>query len=361
MISIENNVFALKAPPTTWTRLGTILERGAPGEYDCHVIGDPCVVWDESIQRYRMFYFGQNHVGGNEINQSACAISRSSTDVGPGDWEKHGLIPYTNPEVVGVDAHKAWVVIDAKRPNTPVKIDGQYWIFQSVYRGGHNKKIMVCKSDSLAGPWTVQEEYVLDLGKEDEFDGYNCDSPTAYWFEEQGKVLLFYKGYPAKPQIDQPKSPMGSSLAVAEMAPGDKVATKLGKILAPSIMDDHWARGWISTPNIFKAADGGWFGMLNGAINEPAPVEDEPAMREPAPSHGGWIYTPEEYPTKGWRYHSGPVEWIQDIPEDAQKNGEGTSFWKHNILIHPVNKKIYLYYHSGSYGQERLFGKVTDI
>jgi len=354
--------FKLKTLPMKWDRLNTILERGEEGAYDCHVIGDPCVVWDETLQKYRMFYFGQNHIEGKEINQSACAVSKSATEVGPGDWEKIGLIKYTNPEIVGYDAHKAWVVIDAGHPNIPAKINGEYWIFQAVYRGGHNKKIMVCKSKNLEGPWTIQEEYVLDLGGSGEFDEYNCDSPTAYWFKEKQKILIFYKGYPAKPQRDQPVSPLGSGLGAAEMSPGDKVAVKFGKILAPCVDSKHWASGWISTPNIFKAAKGGWYGFLNGAVNEPAPVEMEPAMREPAPSYGGWIYTPEEYPVKGWDYvQDRPVEWIDEIPEDARKEGEGTSFWKHNILVHPGNKKMYLYYHSGSYGHERLFGKVTGL
>jgi hypothetical protein len=60
--------FALSHPPANWKRLGIALQRGGPDAYDASVTGDPCIVWDEDANRYRMFYFAQRHENGKEIN-----------------------------------------------------------------------------------------------------------------------------------------------------------------------------------------------------------------------------------------------------------------------------------------------------
>ena len=113
--------------------------------------------------------------------------------------------------------------MDPYNPNIPARIEGTYWLFQAVYRG-LNKVPMVAKSDSLNGP-------------------------------------------------------SGPSQTAAVMSPKDKVAKKMGKILSPSPEPGHRTFGWLSTPQIFPAAGGGWFGMFNGSITPPASVEKEPAMR----------------------------------------------------------------------------------
>ena len=234
-----------------------------------------------------------------------------------------------------------------------------FWMVQTVYNG-YNKTIWLAKADELAGPWTVHPRPVVELGAKEDFDGYNCDSPTAYWFEDRQQVLIFYKGSPAMPQPDQPSSPLGSSPAAAVMAPGDEVATKLGKIFSPYPVHGYWTSGWLSTPQIFKAEERGWYGILNASSTEPVTVEEEPAMREPTPSQGGWLYTPEEWPVSGWKAFDQPIEWIKDIPEEAQKNGEGCNMWKHQVLVQP-DGTLYLYYNSGNYATERLFGKIAKI
>jgi hypothetical protein len=335
------------------------MRLGLQGAYDASVVGDPNIVWDEALARYRMFYFAQRHVDGREENRNACAISRSDDEVGPGDWTKLGPVEFTNPELLGTNGHKAFVVLDPYRPHIAARIQGKHWMVQAVYKG-YNKTIWLATADSLAGPWTVSPEPVIDLGTEASFDGYNCDSPTAYWFAERKEVLVFYMGYPVWPQRDQPGSPFGSSPGVAAMSPSDRVATKLGKIMSPSPKPGHWTFGWVATPQIFKAVGPGWFGLLNASPTPPVSVEEEPAMREPAPSHGGWIHTPEEWPVKGWRAFDSPIEWIDEITAEARKNGEGTNFWKHQMLVQP-DGTVYLYYHSGPYGQERLFGKRARV
>ena len=79
-------------------------------------------------------------------------------------------------------------------------------------------------------------------------------------------------------------------------------------------------------------------------------------MREPAPSLGGWAYTAAEWPIQGWRALKEPIEWIEDVPEEARQTGEGVNFWRHHAVI-GADGSMYLFYNTGPYGHERMFGR----
>jgi hypothetical protein len=344
--------FALSQPPTAWKRLGLVIERGQPGSFDSSVTGDPCVVWDSGQGCYRMFYFGQKHVDNQEVNVNAHALGRFGPALPPNSWQKLGPIEYANPDDLLGDAHKPWVVMDPYWPHMPVQIAGDYWLFTTVWHR-KIKRIQVATSASLAGPWKVRPDPVLDLGQEGEFDSYHTDTVTAYWFEQRQQILLFYKGYPRHPLPDQPHSPYGSSSAAAAMCADDKKAQKLGKVISPGPAD-HWLAGWVGGLQLFPAAKGGWYGLINGSPTSPDPVDVEPDMREPAPSLGGWAYTPEDWPVRGWEADSSPIEWIEDIPAEARANGEGVNVWRHHGFV-TSEGTMYLLYNSGPYGKERMF------
>ena len=352
-----NGAFALSHPPQTWQRLGRIIERGMAGEFDASVTGDPCIVWDEAHERYRMFYFAQKHVDGREVNAVGQALARSALDIGAGAWYKLGPLAYVNPDALLGGAHKPWLLMDAYRPNVAVRLDGQYRLFVVSWRGS-TKVIQMATAPSLDGPWQVQRQPVLDVGSGDAFDAYHVDTVTAFWFEARQQILLFYKGYPVLAQPDQPRSPYGSGSAAAVMSPGDTVAHKLGKVLAPSSLPGHWAGGWIGGLQIVPARRGGWYALLNASPTPPPSPELSPIVREPAPSLGGWAYTAEEWPVGGWQMLARPIEWIEDIPESARQNGEGVNMWRHHLVV--SDNKLYLFYNSGPYGQERMFGRCSD-
>ena len=303
----SRSVVPIAFPPTNWERLGSVLERGLVGEFDSSVTGDPCVVWDNERGCYHMFYFAQKHADGREVNSNGHAVSRSEDDVGPGQWTKLGPLEYANPLALCGDTHKPWVLMDSHRPIVAAKIDGMYWLFTVSFRG-RNKVIQLATSTSLGGPWQVRPEPVVDTGAQDAFDGYHVDCVTAYWFEERGEVLISYMGYPLLPQPDQTYSPYGSSSAAAAMRPSDRVARKLGKTVIPSPDTEHWTSGYIGGVQILPAVQGGWYAILNASPTPPAPVQEEPLMREPAPSLGGWAYTAEEWPVAGWRMADRPIE-----------------------------------------------------
>lgn len=351
--------FHLDRPPSRWKRLGLVIPRGHGGEFDSSVTGDPCIVWDDEINRFRMFYFAQKHTNAGEVNANGHAVSKSPNAVGAGEWLKRGPLEYENPEALTGPTHKPWILMDPYRPNHPITIDGQYRMYTVSFRGC-NKVIQVATSGTLEGPWRVASEPVLDIGRPDDFDGYQVDAVTAYWFEERQTILLVYKGYPKMAQPDLPHSPYGNSTGMAVMKKDDDAARKIGRVIPPSSKPGHWSHGWIGATQLFPAASGGWWGLVSGSPTPPAPVEEEPEMREPAPSIGGWAYTPEEWPISGWTLSAEPIEWIDDIPEHAIRSGEGVNLWRHHILVLP-DGGIRLYYNTGSYGQEQMFGREAVL
>lgn len=356
--------------PRDWEFLGIALERGADGECDSGVTGDPCIVWDPSRNAYRMLYFAQRHVPGGERNTVAHAVSASHDRVGAGDWLKLGPIRYTNPELLpDRQTHKPWILMDPFRPNRAVAIDGRYLLFTVSYDRGH-KMVLLARSANLDGPWTLQPGAILRPGPTSGHDGLHVDTVTAYWFAERGRILLLYKGYPASPQADQPLSPWGSSLCAAEMEPGDTEARKLGRLVPPVPVDGHWMGGWASGLQLVPSAGGGWHGLMTGSPTPPAPVSEQPRMREPAPSLGGWAHTQQPWPVGGWIVDPQPIRRIDELPEAARRMGMGTNLWRHHLLVLPPSGadsgdgddgargsagRMYLYHNAGAYGQERMF------
>ncbi len=357
-----SNNRAIKTPPPALQRLGLVLERGDPGAFDCHVLGDPCIVWDEEIGRYRMFYFAQRRVGGEEENAIGQAIATSEGESIPSSWEKVGAVAYANPEAFNTDwgTHKPWILTDANHPNRPVRIDGQYWLISSTFQD-KMKVIHVARSPSLAGPWTVQEQPVIERGDISEPDGRHADTPTAFWFEDRGEILFFYMAFPAKPQAEQPHSPYGSSSCAAVMKPGDTVARKLGPAIRPVGSEGHRAYGWIGGLHLLPAEDGGWWATLGGSPTPPVSIEESEHMREPAPAQTGWAYTPEAWPVSGWTVREKPIKSVDELEPEALAEGEGHNLWRHHALIDGEGKRLAIYYNTGAYGQERLFGRHADL
>lgn len=142
-----------------------------------------------------------------------------------------------------------------------------------------HKHIQVACSKDMKGPWTVHKEPILTPDSEF-LDGLHCYTPTAYWFAEKGKAMIVYKGYPSKPQIDQPYSAFGSSTVTAWWHPKNLRAQKSNPVLRPG-QTDYWNKGWISSCQImYDAKDASWYGIINAS---PIPPEDE-SHWEPAPS-----------------------------------------------------------------------------
>ncbi|MCC7409056.1 MAG: hypothetical protein IT442_13390 [Phycisphaeraceae bacterium] len=342
-------------PPTSWRRLGCVLPRGEAGSFDVHVTGDPCIVWDERVMAWRMFYFA---MGGREAGP-ACgigqALSQSCEAIGRGAWRKLGPIAFDNPQDLLSNPHKPWILMDPARPGLPVRVDGRYWLF---YVGGSHKTVQAATAPSLDGPWHVHRHPIVEPGRADAFDGNHADAPTAWWMPERQTILIFYMGYPRQAQADPPHSPWGSSSAAALLDPGQTTAKKLGPILRPAADPRHWTAGWIGGFQILPAAHGGWFALINASPTPPAPLEQNPHMREPAPSLGGWAYTPEAWPVTGWTVMPEPIERIEAVPPEAVQDGEGVNLWRHYLLPTP-DGKMTLYYNTGSYGREQMFARQT--
>jgi len=201
-------------PPTEWQHLGVVIPRGGPGSPDESVTGDPCIVWDEQAGAWRMFYFGQRHEQGVEKNCVMHALSNGKAGVEPGQWQKCGPIEYVNPEQLPGDAHKPYILMDARHPNRAAVVNGLYYLYVVIWQAGR-KHIYCASALSLGGPWRFEPTPVIEPGEGTAFDAYHQDTVSAFYFGERKETLLFYKGYPYLPQTDTPASPYGSRTSAA--------------------------------------------------------------------------------------------------------------------------------------------------
>jgi hypothetical protein len=333
--------------PKSWTRHGVVLERQK--NESSSVCGDPCIVWDEAIQGWRMvlFYSSPGH---------AQAVCTNMDGLGRGQWKFEGPLPVTNPSAVG-GFHKPFIVMDPNHPNHAAKIEGRYCLLVVSFSGGH-KHVQRAWSDKLAGPWTFEPEPIIPRGAGEDFDTRHTDAVTGYYFPERKEFLYFYMGYPAKAQ-SRKISPFGSAQAVATQRLSEKSATKLGVILEPCQQPGHWASGWVGGLQLLRGTQHRWVAVINASPTAPDPGNKAVWTEEPPPSLGGFAWCDEEWPVKGWHFASEPIEWVKDIPKEALDDGEGYNLWRQFIHVLPDGRAA-LFYNSGYYGREQLYLKVSN-
>jgi len=336
--------------PKSWTRQGLVIERY---QADRGVSGDPCIVWDEDIQGWRMVLF-------YDPWGCAHAICTNLENLGPGQWKVEGRLNVTNLEVMG-GFHKPFFVMDPYRPNYAAKIDGRYCLL--VVSTGRAKQVWRGWSEKLAGPWTFESQPIITIGDPDDFDARHADTITGYYFPDRKEFLYFYKGYPLKAQ-PRKISPFGSAQAVATQKLDEPKVTKRGIILEPEQQAGHWASGWVGGLQLMRGRDHRWIGLVNASPTPPdytpaSPTAKEVWNQEPPPSQPGFAWTDEEWPVKGWKFAPEPIEWVKDIPQSALDWGEGYNLWRHFIHILPDGRTA-MFYNSGYYGKEQLYMKVSD-
>ncbi len=333
-----------------------VLRRGAASEFDGSVVGDPCVVWDDEAGAWRMFYFagpGKDYAGTKTHPTIAgMAISRSAEEIAPGNWKKAG--PVLLADTAGRrGGHKFWVVMDPKRVNHAAKIDGRYW---GLHVSGASKHIYAVWAERLGGAWTGVPDPILSPDTEGAApDGKHCDTPTAYWFEEFGRVLIFYKAYPLRPQARQLRAPFGSSSVLAWWRPGQAAARKARQILLPG-RGHEFCRGWIGGVQLlYDAPHAGWYALLNGSPTSPEDI----SHREPAPSLGGWAACSGRTPDGEWTVDSrhSPFLMPEELTAEQLSAGLGVNFWRHHLLVTPGGQAR-IFFNSGKYGTEQMYSLV---
>lgn len=339
-----------------------ILARGPEGSFDRGVVGDPCIVWDESANTWRMFYFanGVHPQTGAKGPRTAMALAASVEEIGPGNWKKTGLLAFTNPDALvnPNDYHKWWVVMDADRPNHATRINGKFWaVFTASQRmpnGRMHKHLQAASSETLAGPWTLQSAPIL-APEPGALDALHADTPSAFWFADRQTIGIFYKGYPTDPQIEQPRAAFGSGTILATWHPNDKYARKV-RILMRAGQTAAWNQGWMSSIQLLRSPDRpAWYGLHNAS---PTPPADQ-SHREPAPSLGGWVVC-DGHPLEGsWQadeVHS-PFVYPEKLSAAERAAGLGVNFWRHHLLVTPQGK-VRIFFNSGAYGTEQLYSLV---
>lgn len=334
------------AIPRTWTRRGLVLGRPGDAAYGS-VAGDPCIAWDEEAGTWRMwlFYAPPGHAQAVAVDPVA------------GGWRLEGPLVFTNPEdLVGGTTHKPFVVMDAHHPNRAAHVSGRYWLVTVSGRGA--KCVQRAWATRLAGPWTLEAGPLIAPGTEHDFDARHADAVTGYHFADRGTFLYFYMGYPLRAQ-PHAVSPYGSAQGAAVQGEDEPQARKLGVILPPSARPGHWAAGWVGGLQLLPGRAHRWVGLCNASPTAPNPNDPAISREEPPPSLGGFAWCDAPWPVQGWQWSPEPIEHIQDVPPEAIAAGEGVNLWRQHILIAP-DGRLHLYYNSGPYGREQLYGKVSD-
>jgi hypothetical protein len=334
--------------PSAWSRAGLVIPRDHSSKSGS-VAGDPCIVWDDDIPGWRMVLFYEP--GGH-----AQAVCGSRDSVGPGAWVFAGPIPFANPQELFGYTHKPFIIMDAWRPNHAARIDDRYWLLTVSVRAGH-KVVQRAYTERLCGPWTIEHGALIDLGAAADFDAKHVDAVTGFYFPEREETLYFYMGYPLERQ-DRSVSPFGSAQAVAAQGRGESCVRKLGAILPPCQHPGHWAGGWVGGMQLLPGADHRWIAIVNASPTPPDPMDPAVSREEPPPSLGGFAYCNEPWPIKGWHWCPEPIEWMDQIPATAIETGEGVNLWRHHILCLP-DGTLALFYNSGSYGTEQIYGKIS--
>lgn len=335
-----------------------VLARGAKGEFDSRVVGDPCIVWDDEVSCWRMFYFASPGIAAGAPPRgriAGVALSRSAEEIGPGDWRKTGPAPVANPfeEITALNGHKFWVIMDPLAHNHAARIGGRYW---GLFIVGRNKHVYAAWTESLGGAWTVVERPILSPGREHGApDGRHCDTPTAYWFEDRKQVLIFYKAYPREAQAGQPGAPFGSSTVAAWWHPSRPTARKAHQVMLPG-RPGGWNRGWIGGFQLLRDTQrAAWYALLNAS---PTPPEDD-SHREPAPSLGGWAVCESPEPDGKWAADTSASPFVtpEQLTAAQREAGLGVNFWRHHLLV-PPSGRARIFFNSGPYGTEQMYSLV---
>ena len=335
--------------PQTWSRAGLILPRSSDGA-GSDVIGDPCIVWDEEIEGWRMVLFSQPPGHGQ-------AVCLSRDEIGRGRWEFQGPLTFANPQaLLGGSTHKPYIVMDSRETNRAALIDGRYCLVSVSFLAGH-KAVQQAWAESLGGPWTLEPEPLIPPGPPDAFDAKHVDAVSGVYFAEREEILYFYMGYPLRAQPWK-AGPYGSAQGVATQRVGADHVEKLGVILPPSDTPGHWAAGWVGGLQLMPGKSHRWVAIVNASPTPPDPSDAAISREEPPPSLGGFAYTDEAWPVAGWHWCPDPIEWIEEIPPAALAAGEGTNLWRQHILALP-DGRLALFYNSGTYGQEQMYMKMA--
>jgi hypothetical protein len=244
--------------------------------------------------------------------------------------------------------------MDAPHVNRAARIQGRYW---GLHVSGSSKHIYAVWAERLAGPWTCVEEPILSPNTEGTApDGKHCDTPTAFWFENLGTVIIFYKAYPLRPQASQPNSLFGSSSVIAHWRPGEPAARKANQILVPG-GGTEFCRGWVGGVQLLRDSQTQrWYALINGSPTSP----EDNSNREPAPSLGGWAICRDTAPEGAWEVDTerSPILRTDQLTASEIQAGLGVNFWRHHLLV-TRGGRARIFFNSGRYGTEQMYSVVA--
>jgi predicted GH43/DUF377 family glycosyl hydrolase len=155
-----------------WTKKGTVLDFGKPGELDSAAACSPWVIHDG--KEWHMFYLGTpNHSGGQEKVPSFpyVTMKAKSGSLG-GPWVKQ-------PEVVPFRTKPATYYADTASPGHVVKLGKEYLTF---FSASMKRTLGIARTENLNGPWTVDPQPILSPEEQIENSSLYFEPTNQTWF-----------------------------------------------------------------------------------------------------------------------------------------------------------------------------------
>jgi len=153
--------YATSTDGNTWTKVGSVLERGASGAWDDNFVHHPCVIKNGST--YYMFYAGAKATSPNTYK---IGLATSPDGI---NWTKHANNPLIS---VGLSGEFDDYYI---RPSIPVLINGLWYMWYWAYDGANNSIGLAYSEDLIT--WYKLGKVLGDSAGDDSIDQPQSISP----------------------------------------------------------------------------------------------------------------------------------------------------------------------------------------
>ena len=140
---------------------------------------NPCVIWDEAAQKYKMWY-----AAGEKYEPDVLCYAESTDGV---NWKKHPANPVLSKSGQVYDRDKVGGC-DVKR------VGGKYIMYYIGYQNVDVARICVAESADGVGGWTRIKDNPIIGPTKGGWDASAVYKPSVIYNDPAGKVMLWYNG-----------------------------------------------------------------------------------------------------------------------------------------------------------------------
>lgn len=170
----------------TWTRQSNQPVLYSERPYEGESVMNPCVLWDEKNQEWRMWYSA-----GETYEPNVIAYATSGDGL---NWVKHPANP--------IFPHKKGAVCEQERVGGCQILyrDGWYYIFYIGYEDIDTARICLARSPDGLTRWQRHPSNPIVSPTPDAWDADACYKPHVVWQPEKQRWLLWYNGRNKAPE-----------------------------------------------------------------------------------------------------------------------------------------------------------------